>query len=152
MKVSRWSEPWGYSAEQLFDLAAGIEDYPRFLRGWLEARILERTEEGCRVEQVLGIGPMHLRFGSRAVFRRPERIEVTSDDPPFRAFGLTWRIEPAAGGCRVGIETEVALRSRLAQPLVDRALPGAVVEILAAFEARARQLYTESGRELKGSS
>lgn len=130
----------------MFDLAAAIEDYPQFLRGWIDARVLERTAGGSRVEQVLGFGPMRLRFRSLAVFRRPQRIEVTSADPPFRQFSLTWQIEPrSGGGCRVGVEADVQLLSWLTQQAVDRILPGAVEEFMTAIEARAGQLYAPPG-------
>jgi coenzyme Q-binding protein COQ10 len=142
VRISKRSQPLPYPAEQLFDLAAGIEDYPRFLRGWIEARIIGRSAGACQVEQVLGFGPLHLRFRSRATFFRPERIEVTSDDPPFRLFRLVWHIGTAAeGGCRAGIEADVQMRSRLGQQLVDPALPAVLEDFMTAFETRARQLH-----------
>jgi coenzyme Q-binding protein COQ10 len=145
VKISKWSQPLDFSVEQMFDLAAGIEDYPRFLRGWIEVRVLERTAEDCHVEQVLGFGPMRLRFRSRGVLHRPKRIDVSSTEAPFRHFSLAWQFEPAGSGCRVRIEMDVQLLSRLTQALVERILPAEVDEFMSSFEARARQIYAPHG-------
>jgi coenzyme Q-binding protein COQ10 len=127
-----------FSCAQMFDLAADIERYPQFLRGWISARIIRRRPDGCDVDQVLGLGPVRLRFTSRATFARPDRIEVSSSEAPFRHFSLVWRIDAAGGGCRVGVTADVTMLSRLLQHVVDGALPAAVDDIVAAFEARAR--------------
>ncbi|MEJ1963624.1 MAG: type II toxin-antitoxin system RatA family toxin [Gammaproteobacteria bacterium] len=130
-----------YSCEQIFDLAADIERYPEFLQGWISARIQRRESDTCYVDQVLGFGPVHLEFASKAVLHRPERIDVSSTDPPFRQYSLSWRIEPVPGGCRISITADFQMRSMLSQLAVNQALPAAVDRIIAAFEARAHALY-----------
>ena len=132
-----------FTREQVFDLAADIERYPDFLRGWIAARILKRESNICYVDQVLGLGPLRVQFSSKAVLRRPERIDVTSSDPPFRRFSLSWLFEAGpATDCRVSIVADVDLRSGLLQRVVERVLPTTVDDIMAAFEARARGFYT----------
>jgi len=127
----------------MFDLAADIERYPEFLHWWIAARIRTRDSNICYVEQVLGLGPVRLQFASKALLRRPERIDVTSSDPPFRRFILSWLFESlASAGCRASIVAELEFRSRLLQQVADRVLPATVADIIAAFEARARALYT----------
>ncbi len=128
--------------EQLFDLAADVERYPEFLRWWIAARIRRREGNIYYTDQIVGLGPLRVRFGSKSVLRRPERIDVISDEPPFRHFGLTWIFEPQPPeGCRVSVIAEMDLRSRVLQRVMERLLPGAVADIVAAFEARARLLY-----------
>jgi coenzyme Q-binding protein COQ10 len=132
-----------FSREQVFDIAADIERYPDFLRWWITAQIRKRESNICYVDQVLGLGPVRVQFSSTAVLRRPERIDVTSSDPPFRRFSLSWLVEAGpSAGCRVSIVADLELRSRFLQQVVDRVLPATVVDIISAFEARARGLYT----------
>jgi len=127
--------------EPLFDLAADVERYPEFLRWWVAARIRKREANSYYAEQIIGFGPLRVRFGSTAVLHRPERIDVTTDEPPFRRFSLSWIFEPQpSDGCRVSFVTELELRSRVLQRLVDQVLPATVADIVAAFEARARGL------------
>jgi coenzyme Q-binding protein COQ10 len=131
-----------FGCEQVFDLAADIERYPEFLKWWISARIQKRESNICYVEQVLGLGPIRLQFASTAALHRPERIDVTSTDLPFRHFSLSWLVAtmPSAG-CRISIAVELELQSRFLQYVVNQFLPNAVGDIVSAFEARAHSLY-----------
>src|SRR5208283_5253618 len=61
-------------------------------------------------DQVLGLGPVRVRFGSRTVLQTvlqpPTRIDVTSKDYPFQQFKLSWNFAgrselPCKSHCRV---------------------------------------------------
>jgi coenzyme Q-binding protein COQ10 len=133
-----------FSCEQVFDLAADIDRYPQFLTGWISSRIRKREDNVCHVEQVVGFGSVRLQFASQAVLHRPHRIEVTSTEPPFRRYSLTWLVaEMPTGGCRISVAAELELRSGLLQRIVNRLLPTAIEDVVAAFEARAHSLYAE---------
>jgi coenzyme Q-binding protein COQ10 len=146
--IKRVGRTLPFDCEQVFDLAADIECYPEYLTGYVAARITKRDANVCYVEQVVGFGPVRLQFTSVAALHRPERIDVTSTDASFRHFSLSWLIVPASpSGCRIGITTEIELRSRLLQQIVKQLLPAAVDDIIAAFEARAHHKYAgRSGR------
>lgn len=140
--IQRASGTLPFSCEQVFDLAADIERYPEFLKGWISARIRKRESDIRHVDQVVGLGPLRLQFTSKAVLHRPERIEVTSAEAPFRHFSLSWMIAAVpTGGCRISLAAEVELQSTVMQQVVNRILPAAVDDIITAFEARARRLY-----------
>lgn len=131
-----------FDCEQVFDLAADIECYPQYLTGWISARIQKRESNLCYVEQVVGFGPVRLQFASIAALHRPERIDVTSDDASFRHFSLSWLIVPARpSGCCIGLAIEIELKSRVLQQIVNQLMPGAVDDIISAFEARAHHMY-----------
>jgi coenzyme Q-binding protein COQ10 len=131
-----------YSCEQVFDMAADIERYPEFLQGWIAAHIQKREANLCYVEQEIGLGPVRLKFLSRAVLDRPRRIDVTSTDRSFRKYELSWLMTAVAPtGCQISVTADIELAARLLQPVVNRMLPGAVDDIIAAFNARAHMLY-----------
>lgn len=129
------------NCQQAFDIAADVERYPEFLRGWISVRVQSREANICRVDQVLGLGPIRVKFVSTAVLQRPQRIEVTSSEAPFRYFRLTWRFEtaPQDAGCRVSLSASVDLRSEMLQHVVDRLLPALIADTIAAFENRVRR-------------
>lgn len=139
-----------YSSEQLFALAADVERYPEFLRWWIAARIRKREADVYYTEQVLGLGPVRVSFGSKTVLQRPERIEVTSEEPPFRRFHLSWAFESRPGGCRVCLAAALEFQSHLLQRLVDRMLSAEIAEIISAFEDRAHRLYAGADRPIEG--
>ncbi len=142
MRVERFGRPLPYSRERIFDIAADVERYPQFLRWWISARVLRREAQVLHVEQVLGTGPVHLSFASTAVLQRPERLEVSSADPMFRKFNLCFLLsDRGPDACSLRITAELELRSRLQQLVFGATLSASVDEILAAFEARAHELY-----------
>jgi coenzyme Q-binding protein COQ10 len=131
-----------HTPEQLFDLAADVERYPEFLPWWVAARVRKRDGDVYYTDQVVRFGMVRERFGSKTVLRRPERIDVTSTDRPFRDFRLTWLFEPLPEqGCRVTLSLELELRSPLLQDLVGWAMIRMTGSLMSAFEARARRLY-----------
>jgi coenzyme Q-binding protein COQ10 len=141
MKIDRVSRLLPFSCEQLFDLAADVERYPEFLPGWISARIVRREGDVLHVEQALGIGPLRLRFDSRTVLHRPERIDVTSSDRPFRRYSLTWLFAPGpAGSCNLSVTVDLELHSGLLQHVVNRVLPLSIEGAIAAFETRASRV------------
>jgi coenzyme Q-binding protein COQ10 len=136
-----------YRPEQLFDLAADIERYPQFLHWWLSSEVRERRGEYCQVENTVAVGPMRLRFRSEARLQRPQRIDVTSEQEPFRRFKLRWNFEPRSSGCRVQLCAELELRSQFMQELIGQTLQSIAAEVMCAFERRAGELFRERMRE-----
>jgi coenzyme Q-binding protein COQ10 len=142
-----------YSPEQLFDLAADVERYPEFLHWWITVRVRKREAEVYYTDQVLGIGPVRIGFESRTVLRRPEGIDVTSNEPPFRKFKLSWLFDSRPGGrCRVTLMAELEFRSYLLERLVDKMVSAGKNDIIASFVARAQRLYEATDRPIENAS
>lgn len=131
-----------YTPEQLFDLAAEVERYPEFLPWWIAARVRKRVGNVYYSDQVIGFELFRAHFVSKTVLARPERIDVTSSDRLFRRFALTWLFEPLPGsGCQVQLLFDLELRSKLTHELFRRTIDSTGESIIAAFEARAHQVY-----------
>jgi coenzyme Q-binding protein COQ10 len=136
-----------FTCTQVFDIAADIERYPDFMPWWIAASIVRRQDDTCDVEQVLGRGPVRVRFASRAVLQRPQRIEISSTDPQFRQLDLVLRVLPdPQGGCSLAVTLELELQSVWLQQLVRGLLARTMDEVIAAYEARAHQLYGQPSR------
>jgi len=127
-----------YSPEQLFDIAADVERYPEFLPGWIAVRVRDLQANVYCTDQILGLGPVRLKFASETRLDRPRRIDVSSNDSAFQQFSISWLFEgqPDAG-CRVLLSVNLGLRSRLLQAILEHARPGTATDIMSAFEARA---------------
>jgi coenzyme Q-binding protein COQ10 len=142
MLIEKVGRVLSFTPAQIFDILADIERYPDFLPWWISVSISKRELGTFDVEQVLGRGPVHVQFASRAVLTRPERIDITSSDGPFRHLSICIRVVPGAlTGCSLGLSARVELRSFILQQLVQRVLATSIDDILAAFEQRAHNLY-----------
>jgi aromatase len=144
-------------AELVFRLAHDVERWPRLLPHYVRVRAVERRPDGSLVAEmvarrplvpVLGIGlpvAWRSRTWSEPATRRLRFVHLAGAT---RGMDVTWRIEPAAGGCRISIEHEFTPRmpgwaafiDRLfTRPIAGRTLAtfAAIAEALAADESAA---------------
>jgi coenzyme Q-binding protein COQ10 len=145
-----------YAPAQLFELVAAVDRYPEFLPWCLAARILSAENlrgaphKGLMVaELVIGFRMIRERYTSRVTLQPPQRIDVTCVEGPFRYLNNRWIFEPVApsaerpvGGTMLTFHIEFEFRSTLLQSLIGGLFNEAVRRMVAAFESRAKQLYS----------
>ena len=145
MKEFDWERESPYTLEQMFDLAADVERYEEFLPGWHGARIYKRKDDLHYVEQELGYGPVRKCFTSKAILKRPDRIEIWTTAKPFRQLNIEWNIIPAVNtGCSVRFHTRFELRSRCLEKFLSGFFNEKFQHMVSAVEQRADQLYAFS--------
>ncbi len=132
---SRWTP------EQLFAVAADIENYPAFLPWCRTAKVLLRQEKILEVENHFGAGPIDAKFKTRAVMTPPEHLEIQSHDWPFRAMRVVWTFKPLGEGCQVSVAYWLDLRSMVLQTAARLALPEVISKVMTRFRNRAEALY-----------
>src|SRR5690606_5581441 len=84
-----------YTAEQMFDLVAGVEKYPEFLPWCLMTRIRERRETLLVADMVIGFKIFREKFTSRVTLDRSGlRVDVAYSDGPFKYLKNHWVFIP----------------------------------------------------------
>ena len=136
-----------YPAERLFELVADIERYPEFLPWCVGARIRERQGDEILGDLLIGYKMVRERFTSRVVLHRPDHIDVSYSEGPFKYLTNHWYfIEDNEGGCTIDFFVDFEFRSRMLQKIMEMFFNEAVKRMVAAFEARAHALYGEPGK------
>jgi coenzyme Q-binding protein COQ10 len=131
-----------YTPQQVFDLVADVESYPRFLPHVASARISRRNGNNLWVEQLVRIKMLRLRFRTRAVLEPWSRIRVVCGDSPFGAFSEQWTFAAGPrGGTRLQCRAEFAFSSGLLGRMLTGAMGEALDATVKAFELRAARLY-----------
>jgi coenzyme Q-binding protein COQ10 len=130
-----------YTPEQLFALVADIERYPEFLPWCVGARIRERKPDLVVADLIIGFRMFRERFTSRVALAPPRRIDVAYTDGPFRYLNNHWVFDRVPGGCRLDFFVDFEFKSRILQRVIELLFHEAVRRMVAAFEARAQQLY-----------
>lgn len=130
-----------YTPERMFDLVADVERYPEFLQEYREARIRARKGDTLDVDQVIGFAFVELRLSALATLHRPDFILVRSRQALLGELEIRWRFEPATTGARVEFHMELTPPSRVAAGIANWLLTRSAARTLAAFAARARQVY-----------
>ena len=131
-----------YTREQLFDLVADIERYPEFLPWCVGARIRERKDNEIVGDLLIGYKMVRERFTSRVVLSRPDRIDVSYSEGPFKYLNNHWLFLPQSDGrCLIDFYVDFEFRSKMLQKIMEMFFTEAVKRMVAAFEARAHALY-----------
>lgn len=129
--------------EQVFDLVADVERYPEFLPWCLACRIKRRESPALfTADLIIGFKMIRERFTSRVTLNRPDRIDVTYQDGPFRYLNNHWRFEETEdGGCLIDFYIDFEFKSKTLQKVIGTLFNEAVQRMVNAFERRADHLY-----------
>ena len=135
-----------FAPRQMFDLVADVPRYPEFLPWCTAARVRRVEGPNAEIDEVaIGFGPLHEKFVSR-VIKTPDdpeglRIETVGIEGPFKALASHWLFRPHPDGAEIAFALEFEFRSLLLQHTMRVLFAEAVKRMVAAFEARAAQLY-----------
>lgn len=131
-----------YSPDQLYRLVAEIERYPEFLPWCLAVRIRKRTGALVVADLVIGFKMIRERFTSQVTLDPETRlIDVKYIEGPLRYMNNHWRFEEHPDGCLIDFFVDFEFRSRIMRKLMEPLFNEAVRRMVAAFEARAKDLY-----------
>ena len=131
-----------YTPEQMFDLVAGVDQYPEFLPWCLASRITKREGNVFYADLVIGYKMVREKFGSRVTALRPDHIHVEYLSGPMKHLSNHWRFLPQPDGtCIIDFYVDFEFKNPVLQKLIAVFFEEAVKRMVGAFEARAKALY-----------
>ncbi len=136
-----------HTPEQMFDLVADVEQYPRFfpLCEALRVKTRERRGEAEILVVSMDIGYRAIRetVTTRVTLERAKlAVRVDFIDGPFRVLENHWRFVSApGGGTDVRFFITYEFKSLMLQMLVGALFDQAFRRCVGAFEARAMEVY-----------
>jgi ribosome-associated toxin RatA of RatAB toxin-antitoxin module len=113
-----------YSAEQMFDLVADVEGYPRFLPWCSGAQVVAGHGGGLEASIDIDYRGIRSRFTTRNQLRYPEQIQMSLVRGPFRSLDGHWHfhaLRPGACKAQLVLHYEFAsgLLARAVAPVFD---------------------------------
>ncbi|GFE50167.1 ubiquinone-binding protein [Roseobacter cerasinus] len=135
-----------YTAQQMYDLVADVESYPKFLPWCSAARVKSVTPQGAaqvmEADLIISFKVFRERFTSRVVLMPEDKnIDTEYLDGPFRYMKSNWAFRDVQGGCEVSFFVDFAFRNMILQRLIGVVFNEAMQRIVRAFESRAEDLY-----------
>ncbi len=131
-----------YRADQLYDLVADVANYPQFLPGCLNAKILSQSETELVATLTVGHGPFQEAYTSRVHLTPKTRIDVAYVDGPFRQLTNYWVFQQLSEtSSHVEFFIEFQFQNKLFQKASQMAFESLFGKVLEAFEGRAEALY-----------
>ncbi len=136
-----------YTPEQLYTLVADVARYPEFLPWCIASRITKK--EGDTVfyaDLVIGYKMVREKFGSRVTLTEPDMVHVEYLSGPMKYLSNYWKfIREEDGSCTIDFFVDFEFKNKILQNLIGVFFNEVVQRMVGAFEARAKELYGDSG-------
>ncbi len=131
-----------YSAAQMFDLVAKVEDYPQFMPWCGGSEVHARDEHGLDASVTIAFAGMKQTFRTRNTHEYPTLIVLKLVDGPFSALDGRWEFVPLAeDACKVLFTLEYAFSSKALEMLIGPVFNRVATGFIDAFTQRAEQVY-----------
>lgn len=134
-----------YTAQQMFDLVADVARYPEFLPWVIATRIRSDNDDEMTADMVVGFKQLRERFTSKVYKSKPALIKVEYIDGPLKNLANRWTFDDLGNGqCQIGFHVAFSFKNRIFEALAGQYFDRAFRKMVAAFEARANDLYGSS--------
>lgn len=144
MPQIRKSKKLPFSAQQMFDLVADVEQYPQFLPWCAAARLVKRDETEIIGTLIVEKGGLHKSFTTRNRYQYPQWMNIALVEGPFKHLSGRWEFLPQEqGGCEVRYEMNFEVPFFLA-PILGGVMEYMANTMVGAFAERAAQVYGQS--------
>ena len=135
-----------YTPQQLFDLVADVEKYPKFLPWCKSARIIQQEADGFTAELTISFAHISESYISRVVLIPPQdgavaEIIVSMVKGPFEYLINNWKFTQINGGTRIDFVLDFKFKSRILEKLIGSLFGKATAKMVSAFKQRAITLY-----------
>lgn len=137
-----------HSADEMFDLVADVEQYPRFVPMCESLKVRQRKtmDDGSEVliaDMAVGYKMIRETFTSKVTLQRDKwLVLVEYIDGPFHFLENRWTFEPLGeDACNIGFFIAYEFKSRTLGALMGAMFDRAFRKFTDAFEARADAVY-----------
>lgn len=136
-----------YTAQQMYDLVADVENYPQFLPWTAAARIRDMQQDEAKhvmlADLVISFKVFRERFGSKVTLWPEDRkIDTEYLDGPFRHMVSSWAFrEDDEPGSLIDFHVDFEFRNPILQSTATLFFNDAMRRVVRAFERRADMLY-----------
>lgn len=141
-----------HAPHDVFDLVADVRDYPNFIRFIQAMRVtgerdLEAGRRALTAEAIVGYKFVRERFATDVRLDRPNlAIDVDFRSGPFSHLENGWRFRPLSDGSTlVNFWIRFQFKNRILQGLLQSNFSRATGFLVSAFEARAKERFTQAG-------
>ena len=131
-----------FSADQLFSVVSDVKRYPEFLPWCNGARVYNVKDGQFDADLIIGYKSFREHFTSRVSLSKPDKVYVDYLRGPLKRLYNHWHFLPQAdGSCIVDFDVDLEFNSSVLEFAIQRYFGEATRKMVAAFEARAAELY-----------
>lgn len=130
-----------FSAEQMFDLVNDVAQYPAFLPGCAEAKVVEQNATFMKASLLIAKMGVHQWFTTSNELSRGKFIRMTLVDGPFKALGGGWTFTALAeDACKIELDLEFEFSSKIVEMAFGKVFSSIANNMVKAFTERAKEV------------
>ncbi len=142
MNLIEKSALFPYSIESIFDLVADIESYPEFLDGCAGAEVLLKSGSRVTAKLSLARGGMAHAFTTQNELSRPNQIDLTLVDGPFKHLTGRWAFKALGDqGCKASLRLEFEFSRGFSEVAIAKVFDRIALDLVDALVIRANYLF-----------
>ena len=131
-----------YSAELMFDLINDVKQYPEFIPGCAQTKILEQSNDNMIASLLISKAGVRQWFTTHNTLKRGEYIQMDLVDGPFSRLTGGWTIKSLSeSGCKIELNLDFAFSSKIVELAFGRVFNSIAANMVVAFTERAKQVY-----------
>lgn len=131
-----------FTPDELYQLVADIESYPKFLPWCSGARIIERDGNVVLADLMIEFKGVHGKYTSRVLLDEEAReISVELAQGPFKHLYQGWKFYPRHQSTLVEFDIDFAMRAKFLEKIVDLVFDSLCEKMMKAFEQQAYERY-----------
>jgi ribosome-associated toxin RatA of RatAB toxin-antitoxin module len=132
----------GYSAEQMFDLVAKVDDYPKFLPWCGGVEVRERSENAIVASLGINFHGVKQHFTTSNVNTPHTAIHMKLVDGPFKTLDGTWSFKALRDdACKVELDLHYEFSSKLLEQVIGPVFGMIANSMVDSFCKRAETVY-----------
>ncbi len=132
----------GYSAEQMFDLVAKVEDYPKFLPWCGGVKVLERSDDRLVASLAINFHGVKQSFTTANVNQRPTQMTMKLVDGPFKVMDGVWTFKALRpDACKIELDMRYEFSSMILEQLIGPVFGMIANNMVDSFCKRAETVY-----------
>ncbi|MTW13437.1 ubiquinone-binding protein [Pseudoduganella eburnea] len=132
----------GYSAEQMFDLVAKVEDYPKFLPWCGGVDVRERGENHVVASVGINFHGVKQHFTTSNTNTPSSEIRMKLVDGPFKTLDGTWTFKALReDACKVELDLHYEFSSKLLEQVIGSVFSMIANSMVDSFCKRAETVY-----------
>lgn len=133
-----------YTAEQMFDLVAAVDEYQKFLPWCAASRIKKHESDNVfYADLIVGYKLFREKFSSKVILDKPHEITIEYQEGPLKNLTNHWVFRDVEdGSCLIDFSVEFEFKNVALQALANMFFHEVVKRMTDAFEKRAAEIYS----------
>lgn len=131
-----------HTCAQMFDLVAGVENYPEFMPWCGGSEVQSRDDHGMQASITISFAGIKQSFATRNHHHYPHQIDFELVDGPFSKLSGKWEFkELGPDACKVIYTMEYAFSNRALEMVVGPVFNRIASSFIDSFTQRAQEIY-----------